>query len=35
MGWLAALLLTQLIAVILAWTRGARLFALIGIVHKS
>ncbi|WP_228895464.1 hypothetical protein [Pseudoduganella aquatica] len=34
-GLLAALLLTQAIAVILAWMRSARLFALIGIINKS
>lgn len=34
-GFAFALLLTQLIAVLLAWMRSARLFALIGIVSKS
>jgi hypothetical protein len=34
-GFAFALLLTQAIAVLLAWMRSARLFALIGIVNKS
>ena len=34
-GFLFALLLTQTIAVLLAWMRSARLFALIGIINKS
>lgn len=34
-GFLFALLLTQLIALLLAWMRGARLFAMIAIIHKS
>lgn len=34
-GFLFALLLTQLIAVLLAWMRSARLFAMIAIINKS
>ncbi|WP_377703765.1 hypothetical protein [Pseudoduganella sp. UC29_71] len=34
-GFLFALLLTQIIAVLLAWMRSARLFALIAIINKS
>ncbi|KQV78542.1 hypothetical protein ASD15_22315 [Massilia sp. Root351] len=34
-GFLWALLLTQAIAMLLAWMRAARLFALIGIINKS
>ncbi|KQW88465.1 hypothetical protein ASC94_23895 [Massilia sp. Root418] len=34
-GFAFALLLTQTIAVLLAWMRSARLFALIGIINKS
>ena len=34
-GFLFALLLTQMIAVLLAWMRSARLFAMIAIINKS
>lgn len=34
-GFLFALLLTQTIALLLVWMRGARLFALIAIINKS
>ena len=34
-GFLFALLLTQTIALLLAWMRSARLFAMIAIIHKS
>ncbi|CAN7498385.1 hypothetical protein LJR289_003382 [Pseudoduganella sp. LjRoot289] len=34
-GFLFALLLTQVIALLLAWMRGARLFAMIVIINKS